>query len=249
MPRTPPVPILPLIDGDILLWRAACGAQHNICFDADTCLPVCSLADAEAAVDAMLSAILRDLKADDFLFCLSDPERNFRKEICPTYKANRANKPRPVALTPLRASVTGGRLFPPERLVSVPRLEADDVLGILSTHPGYGRDRRKVIVSIDKDFQSIPGLFYNFSTKARQRISAEQADLWHLRQPLIGDPADLWPVVVAAYEQAGLTGADALIQARLARILRAADYDFAAKEVRPWMSPARPTPATTANTA
>jgi len=35
----------------------------------------------------------------------------------------------------------------------------------------------------------------------------------------------MWPVVVAAFEKQGLTEDDALVQARLARILRPNDYD------------------------
>jgi DNA polymerase-1 len=43
-----------------------------------------------------------------------------------------------------------------------------------------------------------------------------------------------WEEIVATYARAGLTEADALIQARCARILRASDYDFKNKEVIPW---------------
>jgi hypothetical protein len=41
----------------------------------------------------------------------------------------------------------------------------------------------------------------------------------------------LWPRVLEAYTKAGLTEADALTQARLARILRWSDWD--AKERKP----------------
>ena len=49
--------------------------------------------------------------------------------------------------------------------------------------------------------------------------------------------AALWAVVLAAYEKAGLTEADALAQARVARILRASDYDFKQKKVKLWNPP------------
>ena len=39
---------------------------------------------------------------------------------------------------------------------------------------------------------------------------------------------------MAAFEKKGLTESDALVQARVARILRASDYDFAAKKPILW---------------
>lgn len=44
----------------------------------------------------------------------------------------------------------------------------------------------------------------------------------------------VWPHIVAAFKQAGLTEADALQQARVARILRSNDYDFKAKQPILW---------------
>jgi DNA polymerase-1 len=46
-----------------------------------------------------------------------------------------------------------------------------------------------------------------------------------------------WKLVVEAYEKAGLTEADALVQSRVARICRASDYDFVNKEVKLWTPP------------
>ncbi len=43
-----------------------------------------------------------------------------------------------------------------------------------------------------------------------------------------------WTSVVSAYEKAGLTGADALIQARCARILRHGEYNFKTQKVNLW---------------
>lgn len=44
----------------------------------------------------------------------------------------------------------------------------------------------------------------------------------------------LWEAVVSQFEKAGLTAEDALLQARLARILRNEDYDHAKKEAILW---------------
>lgn len=44
----------------------------------------------------------------------------------------------------------------------------------------------------------------------------------------------LWDAIVALFEKAGETEADALVQARVARILRASDFDFKTKEPILW---------------
>lgn len=130
-------------------------------------------------------------------------------------------------------------------------LEADDCIGILATM----KNSNTIIVSGDKDFKTIPGRFYDFSRNEFYDITQEEADYWHLFQTLIGDTTDnyrgcpgcgpvsakklldqspTWETVVAAFEKKGLTESDALVQARVARILRASDYDFAAKKPILW---------------
>ncbi len=55
---------------------------------------------------------------------------------------------------------------------------------------------------------------------------------WSLA-PLEGDD-NWWTSVVSAYEKAGLTETDAIIQARCARILRHGEYDFEKGKVKLW---------------
>ena len=43
-----------------------------------------------------------------------------------------------------------------------------------------------------------------------------------------------WKAVIETFEEKGLTEEDALLNARLARILTADDYDFKRKEPIPW---------------
>lgn len=47
----------------------------------------------------------------------------------------------------------------------------------------------------------------------------------------------LWDAVVAAYAKAGFSEEEALVQARVARICRASDYDFETKKVILWTPP------------
>lgn len=54
------------------------------------------------------------------------------------------------------------------------------------------------------------------------------------KEPL-GPEDTLWSALVSCYERQGLTEEDALIQAQVARICRASDFDFKNKEVILWM--------------
>jgi DNA polymerase-1 len=130
-------------------------------------------------------------------------------------------------------------------------------MGILATCDGMDDDR--VIVSCDKDLMTVPGLHYNPRAAARSviAVSERDADYNHLRQTLTGDtcdgypgcpgigsekvkrvlwgePRQWWGQVVMAFRARGLSEADALLQARLARICRAADYDLAERRVIAW---------------
>lgn len=257
-----------LVDADVLAYQAAAATQKIICFEEDTFTPVASLTDALAAFDARLDRLLRTFHTADYRLCFSDDDANlFRREIFPAYKRNREGKPRPVVLKKLRDRLL--RELPAAYVCRKPGLEADDCLGILATRRSRLPSRITIIVSIDKDMRGIPGLFYDMGHPEQgvQTITTEQADLWFMTQALTGDPVDgypgcpkvgpataaklfrdmpstidaLWPVVLATYEKAGFGPEYALTQARLARILRAEDYDFKNSTVKLWTPPSLPT--------
>ena len=128
-------------------------------------------------------------------------------------------------------------------------LEADDAMGIYATqHPG------NIIVSPDKDMKQIPGKLYNLEDTIT--ITPEEGAKWHLIQTLAGDQTDgysgvpgigvkraetlfnkegySWATVVKAFTDKGLTEEDALLNARLARILTIEDYDTEQQEPKLW---------------
>ena len=76
--------------------------------------------------DSTLDDLLTDLQADDFVIALTDKD-NFRKDVLPSYKDNRKQKRKPMVLNALREYV-----IKKYNAVIYPKLEADDVLGILS---------------------------------------------------------------------------------------------------------------------
>lgn len=57
----------------------------------------------------------------------------------------------------------------------------------------------------------------------------------NMREKWLAHPTDnVWKSIVSHYEKAGLTEADALVQARVARILRHEDYNYKTKEPILW---------------
>jgi DNA polymerase-1 len=48
------------------------------------------------------------------------------------------------------------------------------------------------------------------------------------------DRDELWDIILMAYGSKGLTEDDAILQARMAHILRATSYNFKTKKIRLW---------------
>jgi len=243
-----------LIDADVLLHRAVAKATTRVKFDEVESWEV-DVRQAGGWIRQELSrykARLAGTTHPKMILALGDRAANFRKELCPTYKANRTSFPKPPGFLALE-----GKLRAHAKVVSAPRLEGDDILGILATQPR--EEGSAVIVSIDKDLLQVPGWNYNPDKDELQEVTPEAGAMRHLTQTLTGDrvdgypgcpgvgpvkaakilagaeePPDAWHVVVEAYEKAGQTEEQALLQARLAWVLRADDYDKRTKEIKLW---------------
>lgn len=243
-----------LIDADILAYQFSSAAQQDFKWEDGTVSSwIEDLSAVTPALDAKLEELQAQLEADRFIICLSCPtDEGWRRAILPSYKANRG--PKPQLLADVKEYLRSKYVVKEK-----PTLEADDVMGILSTHPKYVRGE-KVIVSIDKDLKTVPGWLFNPSKDTKPcLINEAEADYWHLYQTLAGDSTDNykgcpgigpkkaeaalqgpgttaceWPSVVSCYRGRGLTEQDALLQARIARICRAEDWDNELKQVRLW---------------
>ena len=182
-----------LIDADIEAFVYSSANQKTIYFDGRENPPAIS-ADFESAKEGVLRQIetyRQQLAATDVVVCLSDPEANFRKSIYPDYKGHRDYTHRPIHLQRLKdwfkSPESGFKTY--QRAA----LEADDCMGILATHPTLIHGER-VIVSADKDMQTIPGLLFNPQRDRKPRkISKLQADRFHLWQTITGDATDGYP--------------------------------------------------------
>ncbi len=241
-----------LIDGDIVCYLAAALAQRDGGWDGSPTGPTFTPSD----VDRLLTELLDEWTSkancsDRKVFCTG--RENFRYQVDPTYKGNRKNSKRPVALDYAKAALREAH-----GAIWVEGLEADDLLGLSLT--GSYSEGRGVCVSADKDMLTLPGLHLNPNkdTKVR-KVSLVDANRYWMSQVLTGDATDgyggakgigpkkaeallegqsslggLWSAVVAGYASVQMTERDALTTARLARILRKGDYDKATKEVLLW---------------
>lgn len=266
-----------LIDADVVAYNAAASREVATDWGDGYWTWHCDENAVKAAVLEMLDTYMAELEGTDMKLCLTDSDGNFRFGVLPSYKGNRKAIKKPLVLKSIKQW-----LIDEHDAYFRPGLEGDDCMGILATAPVIKGE--KVIVSIDKDMKTIPGLFCHRLDEGIQEISEEEADYWHLYQTLTGDTTDgyagcpgigpvaaekalktltgvepfthtiqrgarkgetetryqdiqmddPWDVVVSLFAAAGLTEADALQQARVARILRASDYDFKNKAPILW---------------
>ena len=235
-----------LIDADFIVYKSCAAAETEIDWSDDTILVTSNFNDAYSATTRELTKIQDKFGSfSDIILFFSDVV-NFRKKILPEYKGHRNRK------KPCGYRRVINKLKTEFDVIIMPQLEADDAMGIYATkNPG------NIIVSPDKDMRQIPGSLYNLDETFT--ITEEGGASWHLIQTLAGDQTDgyggvpgvgvkraetifnekgcSWKTVVDTFKEKGLTEEDALINARLARILTADDYDFNKKQPKLW-SPA-----------
>lgn len=235
----------PLIDGDEALFKAASVTTDDIDWETGKLAKVpASLADCKRALVSIVTswciAVRGSFHTMDFSFVLSPTDRKlFRRGLDATYKSGRSGKPEHYAALEEWARAR----WPIEER---PGLEADDVMGILQTD-------KTIIVSQDKDMKTVPGRLYQTNLKKATVITPARADWWWFMQTLMGDSTDgfagctgcgpkgaeellaeglNWGAIEARFMQPKTgkfrgtwqTAEDALMQAKLSRILRPGEY-------------------------
>jgi len=240
-----------------VIWRAASAAQSKFHWsEGDAISTSADLQQAIQRAESDLADFWWKLHADDMVITLSDPKKNWRKDVMPEYKANRKGVEKPLVFWQLRA-----HLESKYRTEMRPSLEGDDVMGLYATNK-KAIVGKKIIVSVDKDMQSVPCFLFNPNKPDRGVVTVTQtsADRYHLQQTLTGDPVDgykgcpgigpkkadkilgsltgkkAWEAVVRTYKSCGLKESDALQNARVARILRVGEYSLA-DGVKLWEPP------------
>jgi len=263
----------------------------------------CDHAKARGILGGTIKSILTDIEEDIrkknkkpfemVPLCIISGDNNFRKEVLPTYKANRKGKRKPVGYPDF---VESCMQHYGDRAYRWDGVEGDDVCGILMTNPGLADCTVVVSASCDKDFKTVPGMFMHLTPYKLLRTTQEEADRYHMYQTLIGDVTDgysgipsvgpvvaeefldnprfffpaskvmksgarkgetvtfwdscpmedasevmdqpeelhLWTCMVSLAESKGMTEAELLQQAQVARILRWSDWDHEAKSPILW---------------
>lgn len=243
-----------LIDADGIAYQCAAAVQTSIQWGEVTA-HYADIADAQDAFRDTIEANREAVDSDaEVLLCWSSRTRRyFRHDILPTYKGNRKGKQKPVVLSEL---IAWAQEYYPSK--DKDNLEADDVIGILATHPSLVKGE-KIIVSGDKDLQQIPGLHISPREPGVYRVSPEYADRFMWTQVLTGDTSDnytgipgigpkkaerilakarpdepLGDLVIDAYRSRGIPDEELVVQVNVARILTHHCYDFKRKEPRLW---------------
>lgn len=183
-----------LIDGDTLVFEACAAHEYEAQWDHWLWTLHGDFEAASNHLKDTLEDIIEGLKPDRFVIALSDEER-WRPKVMPMYKSNRRKTRKPVTYQVLREWCRETY-----EVFQRPTLEGDDVLGILATNPSIIKGE-KIVVSIDKDMKTIPGLHINYAHARKQEIrwdnltyiSEDDADYFHLYQTLTGDKTDGYP--------------------------------------------------------
>ena len=239
-----------LIDADILIHRASIRCEKEICWDEEHEIWSlhADLGEAKDEVAREIDFLMNELGGIKALLAFSS-RKTFRHTLFPGYKSNRKKNRKPVVWGALRAWAKANW-----ESVEWPRLEADDVLGVLSK--SHTVPSPKIVVSDDHDMLSIPCHLYSPMKPERgvHHVSYKAARRYHLLQTLTGDSGDgypglpgvgpkraeaileqgTWAEVVEAYESKGLNETDALLQARMAKILTPPLYNQETQEVTLW---------------
>ena len=225
-----------LIDSDFLAYKAAQACEIGIDFGEDVIIAQSQFSEVLRVFHNELNKVTKAMMDDDFILYFSSTE-NFRKKIYPDYKGHRMKR-KPLGYKRLVNYCRDNHNF---KLIE--GLEADDTIGIEATRHA---DPSNIIVSPDKDMRQIPSVLWNMTDDVTE-ITEEEGDRWHLVQSLSGDPTDgysgcpgigvkratelldknenQWEAVCKAYRDRGLSDDDALLNARLAKILRNENYD------------------------
>lgn len=168
-------------------------------------------------------------------------KHNFRKDINPEYKSNR--QPKPPIYEKILDEVK--RKFKP---ISLSNLEADDTCRILYEDETFHPNLEKIIVSIDKDFYSVPCAFYRDLPGKELVFTDYDTAQYHLfKQIIMGDATDNYPGipgygeakakkflefsrteqdVIKLFEDNGLTKDDYFRNKYMAQIISKSQYDF-----------------------
>ena len=163
-----------LVDGDIVAYR--CAFKCNDESEKTACYTTGSF------LSDMISHLYTMIDGEPDYKVYLTGKGNFRHDIAVTepYKGNRKEKEKPVHLEAIRQY-----LIKDWNAVVSEGEEADDLIAIDAT-----AIPDSIIVSLDKDFNQVPGKHYNFNKQDLYDVSEDEGLLFFYRQIIMGDKAD-----------------------------------------------------------
>lgn len=247
-----------LIDGDQFLYKGTIACEKEVRWDEVNHVLFSNYEEALENVLRLLGNVTEALGSTKVRLAFTKGD-SFRKGLYPAYKGNRVGQRKPMCFERVRDTLEATY-----QSLSVEGLEADDILGIwatrdsgdyiivsddkdLKTIPGK-LYRMGELITVSEDTANYHWLFQaligdtadgfpgcpGIGPKTAEKLLHDALDGLGSMQLTPTTVPYMWPVVVKAYEKAGLTADDALLQARLARILRASDWDSTKKEPILW---------------
>lgn len=284
-----PVKIGVALDCDYTVFSAMSAAEKEEDWGDDIWTLQCDHKDARRRLNdthkSILKAIEIELKKTNkkpfelVPICVLSGVGNWRKDVLETYKANRKGKRKPVGYPDFCQSLKDYFQSLNGQVFQWDGVEGDDVIGILMTKPELAGCKLVIGASCDKDFKTIPGLFFWMTEWTLLRHTEAEANNWHMYQTVMGDTTDgyggipgagkvsgqeyldnpqmyvsepytitrgkrkgeedirwiardmeegetEWDCLVSFAAKQGMSEEDLIVQAQVARILRASDWDF-----------------------
>lgn len=240
-----------LVDGDLVCFSTAIAFQKKNPFKEGDILYDGKL--ALAVLEHRIRKFMSDCGSTDIEFHFScDRRDNWRRQINSEYKMNREGKLTPIGLPSLITHVMSSYPYIKEGI-----LEADDTIALAATGKYEGNN---VVVSIDKDFLTLPTKVYNWNKKKTVKQSRKEAFKFFISQLICGDSADnfkgihrigpkgaakfldkhdkhlanIWEPLCELAAMKKHSEKYMIIQARMAYLLRDGDYDEETKEIKLW---------------
>lgn len=238
-------PVVLLVDADVLVHKISRAAEKTVRWPNGVWSWWADEEEANLIYDTYIDNLHKKLNATEIIMCLSHDD-NFRYEVYPEYKSGRRTSD---SYPPMLKQYIREKMPKEFTTYIVDGLEADDVLGMLLTNPNFRPGTTKILCTIDKDLDTVPGVHYNLDREELYDVPLEYADYRFYLQALMGDRTDgipgcpgygdktaekllvstpkedWWKEIVKAYEKKGLTSEYAVVMARLVRILRYGEFD------------------------
>jgi len=239
-----------LVDGDLLAYRITSSLEEPVEWEDDVWTLWADLKKGKQLFLQSVGFYMGLTKSRKAIICFSD-KNNFRKQLDSKYKSFRKKIRKPICYKPLRKWIEDTH-----ETVSYKNLEGDDVIGLLAT--GIYKNHC-VIVSGDKDMRTIPAPQVCIVDDQIEIIDKNLADYNFCTQVLKGDSTDgysglvgcgtikasrvlnekkniitQWEAVLQEYTRNKYSIDDAYHQARLARILREGEYNYATHKPKLW---------------